>query len=453
MENEAVKTKENQITEGVIWKQLLLFFFPIVFGMFFQQIYNTADTIIVGRFVGKEALAAVGGSTAQIVNLIVGFFVGLSSGASVVVAQFYGARDAGNLKKTINTALIFSVAAGIVIMAAGICGTGWCLRLMKTPEEIIKPSAAYLYIYFCGMVFNLVYNMGAGILRAMGDSRRPLYVLLITCILNIGLDIIFVVAGQMGVAGAAAATVISQAVSAAVVMYMLRKGQDIYRLRIREIRGDVQSVKSILRIGIPAGLESVMYSISNLVIQVFINELGTDTVAAWGSYGKIDAVFWMVLNAFDMAITTFVGQNFGAGKFSRMRRSVRDCLLMAFGSAVVLIVLLVLFSEQVFGLFTTDESVISIGTYMMHYLMPSYLLYVLIGVLSGALRGAGKVLVPMLFTCGGVCLLRIVWLYGAGAVYPGIETIMLSYPVSWGITSVLFVIYYFRKFPRKREDL
>ena len=445
--------KSNQITEGVIWKQLLLFFFPIVFGTFFQQIYNTADTVVVGRFVGKQALAAVGGSASQMVNLLVGFFVGLSSGAAVIISQFYGAKDEKNVRVTLHTAFAFSVVGGVILTIVGIGLSKPVLYWMNTPEDVIVDSVTYLYIYFCGMIFNLIYNMGSGILRAVGDSKRPLYVLIVTCILNIILDVVFVVAFDMGVAGVAVATILSQAVSAGIVVWLLVKSTEMYRLVPREIKVQGKSLKSILRIGVPAGMESVMYGISNLVIQVFVNGLGTDTVAAWGTLAKIDAIFWMVINAFSIAITTFVGQNYGAGKFARMRKSVKVCLAMSFVSAAVISVALILASEPIYRLFTTDENVIKIGVHMIRFMLPAYSVFVIVGILSGALRGAGKVLVPMLLTCGGVCSLRLIWLFTVGRMVPGIDTIMCGYPVSWSITAVLFIIYYLKKFPRSREDI
>lgn len=443
----------NQITEGVIWKQLLLFFFPIVFGTFFQQIYNTADTIVVGRFVGKEALAAVGGSASQMVNLIVGFFVGLASGSAVVISQFYGAKDRNNLKKTLHTSIAFSIAASVVIGVGGFFLAEPVLKLMHTPSDVMKDSVLYLHIYFAGILFNLVYNMGSGILRAVGDSRRPLYVLIVTCVLNILLDVVFVVIFHMGVGGVAAATVLSQAVSAAIVMWILIRTEEIYQVKAKEIAFHARHLKGILRIGIPAGLESVMYSIANLVIQVFVNNLGTDTVAAWGTLGKIDSMFWMVMNAFSISITTFVGQNYGAGKLTRMRKSVKVCMLMAFAGAALVSSVIFIFGGWIFGIFTSDEGVIAAGVHMIRFLLPSYSLYVVIGILSGALRGAGKVLVPMLLTCGGVCSIRMLWLFGVVTRYPGIDSIMLSYPVSWTITAILFIVYYFSRFPRKREDI
>ena len=443
--------EKNQITEGVIWKQLLIFFFPIVIGTFFQQIYNTADSIVVGRFVGKEALAAVGGSVNQIVNLVVEVFVGLTSGASVIVAQFYGAKDKKNLNKTLHTSYAFGIVIGFVVAVVGLLVTNTVLELMKTPQELMADSRLYLHIYFCGMIFNIIYNMGASILRAVGDSRRPLYVLMVTCGLNIVLDILLVVIFRLGVMGVAIATVCCQGISSILVTAMLMKEHPLFQLKLREIRFYRVSLNSVLRIGIPAALEATMYTIANLIIQVFVNELGTDTVAAWGTFAKIDAVYWMVVNAFGISITTFVGQNYGAGKVKRMRKSVGICLGMSYAGAILVSGALYALAGPLYRLFTTDENVVRIGVDMMHFLLPSYFMYVVIGILSGALRGAGRVLVPMLLTCGGVCLIRIVWMFGVFPGHPGINTIMLSYPVSWGITAVLFIIYYFRKFPKVKN--
>lgn len=443
--------EKNQITEGVIWKQLLIFFFPIVIGTFFQQIYNTADSIVVGRFVGKEALAAVGGSVNQIVNLVVEVFVGLTSGASVIVAQFYGAKDKKNLNKTLHTSYAFGIVTGFVVAVVGLLVTNTVLELMKTPQELMADSRLYLHIYFCGMIFNIIYNMGASILRAVGDSRRPLYVLMVTCGLNIVLDILLVVIFRLGVMGVAIATVSCQGISSILVTAMLMKEHPLFQLKLREIRFYRVSLNSVLRIGIPAALEATMYTIANLIIQVFVNELGTDTVAAWGTFAKIDAVYWMVVNAFGISITTFVGQNYGAGKVKRMRKSVGICLGMSYAGAILVSGALYALAGPLYRLFTTDENVVRIGVDMMHFLLPSYFMYVVIGILSGALRGAGRVLVSMLLTCGGVCLIRIVWMFGVFPGHPGINTIMLSYPVSWGITAVLFIIYYFRKFPKVKN--
>ena len=390
------KEKVNQITEGVIWKQLLLFFFPIVFGTFFQQIYNTADTIVVGRFVGKQALAAVGGSASQIANLIVGFFVGLSSGAAVVISQFYGAKDKKNLSKALHTAFAFSIAAGIVLTVVGIFLTRPALLLMKTPADVVEDSAVYLHIYFGGMVFNLVYNMGAAILRAVGDSKRPLYVLIITCVLNIILDLLFVVAFGMGVTGVAVATVTSQVISALIVTVMLLKTREIYVLKINQIRFDRRMLFSVLRIGIPAGLESVMYNISNIVIQVFVNNLGTDTVAAWGTLGKIDAIFWMVINAFAISITTFVGQNYGAGKKERIRTGIREGVILTILINIPLALMLLCIPEFLTSFMLNDASIIS---YTRDFLAVTGICLFPLGwlfVFRNGCQGMGHTFVPML---------------------------------------------------------
>jgi putative MATE family efflux protein len=433
----------NQITEGVIWKQLLLFFFPIVLGTFFQQLYNTADTIVVGRFVGKEALAAVGGSSAQIVNLVVGFFVGLASGASIIISQFFGARDKAQLNRALHTAYAFSIIGSVFITILGIAITPWLLRIMNTPQELMADSILYLQIYFAGILFVFIYNVGSSILRAVGDSKRPLYYLIVCCILNIVLDIVLVIVFHMGVSGVAVATLFSQAVSAVLVTRALMHSDDLYHLNLRDIRFHKTVLFSLVMIGLPTGIQSIMYSGSNMFIQTSLNSLGTDTVAAWTAFGKIDAFFWMVNNSFGIAVTTFVGQNFGAGKYDRMRKSVRIGVSMALVAALSLTGFFFVAGEPLYHLFTTDTSVISIGMKMLHTIAPSYFLFVFIELLSSALRGTGDVLLPMVMTCCGICLFRVIWLAFIVPLKPGLYTIIISYPITWFITAVLFIIYYF----------
>ncbi len=440
-----IESKENQIIHGVIWKQLLLFFFPIVLGTFFQQIYNTADAIVVGRFVGTEALAAVGGSTSQIINLIVGFFVGLSSGATVVISQYYGAHDRENLSKALHTAFAFSLVGSVVITAVGLSCSPILLRVMNTTEEVIGPSATYLRIYFGGILFVFIYNIGSSILRAVGDSRRPLYYLIVCCIINIVLDIVLVVGLGMGVAGAAIATVFAQGVSAVLVVMALCRSTDLFRLEIRKIRFHREALELLIKIGLPAGLQSVMYSFSNVIIQTALNAFGTNTMAAWTACGKIDSFFWMVINAFGISITTFVGQNYGARKFGRMRKSVRICIAMAVGASISISAIFILFGRYVYQLFTTDAAVVEIGMHMITMMAPAYAIYVFIEIYSGALRGTGDVLVPMLMTCGGVCVLRILWMMFVVPLKPVIDTIIYSYPISWTLTALMFIFYYRKK--------
>lgn len=438
------QTVSNQITEGVIWKQLLFFFFPILLGTFFQQLYNTTDAVIVGQFVGKEALAAVGGPAATLINLLIGFFMGLSSGATVIISQYYGAGNGENVKKTVHTAVALSIAGGAAIMVLGMLFSGAALSAMHTPEDIYSLSVMYMRIYFLGVIPSLVYNMGSGILRAVGDSRRPLYFLILSCIANIVLDVLFVAVLKMGVAGVAVATALSQVVSALMVIHALMKSEDSYRLYPKEIRFSPVLLHNIIRIGLPAGIQSTMYSLSNLIIQSSINSFGTDTVAAWTAYGKIDGIFWMIMGAYGVSATTFAGQNFGAGKYDRIKKSVRICLGMAAATSLLLSVIVLSGGRLFFCMFTDDAEVISIGLGMMRVISPCYITYICIEILGGTTRGCGDAIPPMLLTGVGVCVLRVIWALTAVPLRPEVSTVALSYPITWTITSILFIIYYLK---------
>lgn len=433
----------NGITEGVIWKQLLIFFFPILFGTFFQQLYNTVDAVIVGRFVGKEALAAVGGSTGTLINLLVGFFVGLSSGATVIISQFYGGGREKRVSEAVHTAIAFSLACGVGLMVIGIAASPIALRAMGTPDDIMQYSLSYIRIYFLGIIPNLVYNMGAGILRAIGDSKRPLYYLMASCFTNIVLDLVLVVWLRLDVRGAAIATIVSQLVSAVLVVLQLLRTKDSYRLVIRKIRLNLFMVMRIVRIGLPAGLQSVMYSASNIIIQSSVNSLGTDTVAAWTAYSKIDSVYWMIISALGISITTFVGQNYGAGKLDRVKRGIYVCLGLSFLITAILSVTLYLGGGYIYLMFTADAAVIAKGMEILHFLVPAFATYVCIEVLSGALRGTGDCWIPMIMTAVGVCALRVLWILVAVPLKPDILTVVFSYPLTWSITSILFLVYFY----------
>lgn len=436
--------QSNAITEGVIWKQLLLFFFPILFGTFFQQLYSTVDTIIVGRAVGKQALAAVG-VTAPFINLLVGFFTGLASGAGVVISQYYGARENAKVSGCVHTAVTLSLAAGVVFMGIGMAAAPTVLAFMQTPEEIMDLSVLYIRVYFTGMIPTLLYNMGTGILRAVGDSKRPLYFLIASSLLNIVLDLVFVVAMDMGVAGAALGTVLSQVLSAAlVVLALVHSAGAPYSLNPRELGLDGSLLTQMVRIGLPAGLQSVMYTVSNLIIQSAVNTFDTDAIAAWTVYGKMDALFWMSLSSMGLAITTFAGQNFGARKYDRIRKGLRVALLIAAIIAALCVVIFLLFGEPIFLLFNDDPAVLSRGLEMIHFLVPCYFLYISIEIYSGLLRGTGDSLVPTLLTCIGVCGLRVAWIALAVPVWPTLVTVMASYPITWTVTSLCYIIYYAR---------
>lgn len=435
---------ENKITEGVIWKGVLYFFFPILLGTFFQQLYNTVDAIVVGQFLGKEALAAVGGGTSTIINLLIGFFTGLASGASVVISQRFGSGDLNRTSKAIHTAMMLSVVAAVVISVVGFFGTDWALATIGTPSDVHPLASRYMRIYFAGCTTLVIYNMASGVFRALGDSKHPLYFLICGCGTNIILDIIFVGPMGMGVEGAAYATVLSQLVSMILSLAWMKRLPSMLRLRIRQLRFSRVELSDMIKIGIPAGIQSVMYSISNLIIQANFNSFGTDTAAAWAAYGKFDSAFWMVISAFGVAITTFVGQNYGARKPERCKKGTAVTMAMAAVVTVVITLVLCIFGRQIYRLFTNDEAVIDIGMDILLFIAPTFITYIAIEVLSGAVRGAGKAFVPTMISIFGVCLLRILWLEVAVPIRPTVRTVCAAYPVTWTITSIAFIIYYLK---------
>ena len=436
--------EQNRILEGSIYKNIMMFFLPIWMGTFFQQLYNTADAGIVGNFVGKQALAAVGGPTGTIINLLIGFFVGLSGGASVVVAKYYGARMGEQSEKALHTAVALSIAGGILLMAVGIPFSPYALKMMGTPADIMDYACTYIRIYFAGSVFNMIYNIGSGILRAMGNSRKPLQFLIVASLVNIVLDIILVAVFKMGVAGVGIATVISQIVSAVLVIGSLKHMRGPISFSWQNLSMEKSMCSEIFTIGIPAGLQSVMYSLSNIIIQSSINSFGTDTVAAWTAYGKLDAVFWMTVSSFGITATTFVSQNFGAGNYDRMRRCIKACAALAAGFSVALSLMLYVGCPVFYQLFTRDARVIDIGVKVIHSLTPFYVVYVGVEVLSGSLRGVGDSLIPTVITTIGVCVLRVAWVALAVPLNPVFDTVILSYPITWTVTSIAFIIYYMK---------
>lgn len=435
--------KENSITQGVIWKQLLIFFFPILIGTFFQQLYNTVDTIVVGQYVGTNALAAVG-TTGTLINLLVGFFVGVSSGATVIISQFFGAGDGKNVSKAVHTSIALALVGGLVIMVLGLLTARPSLVLLGVPEEILGDALTYMNVYYCGIIASMIYNVGTGVLRAIGDSRMPLYVLIVCCLVNIVLDLLFVLGFHWDVFGVAIATVLSQVVSAVLIMARLMLTRESYRVELKRIRFDKSILKNVIRIGLPAGMQSVLYSVSNLVVQASINSFGTDAIASWAAIGKIDGFIWMVMSAFGIAITTFVGQNFGARQYDRVRSGVRVCMAMAAGLTLLVSVSFYFGAEPLFRVFTQDNNVVAVGVQMMHVLTPVYITYISIEVLSGALRGCGDVRVPTLITVFFVCGLRMLWLTTMVPLYHTIATVEFSYPLTWTLASLLFILYYLR---------
>ena len=432
-----------RITEGVIWKQLLSFFFPILLGTFFQQMYNTVDTIIVGRFVGTQALAAIG-STSALVSLINGFFIGLSSGTCVVISQFYGADDRSGIKRSMTTNAVLAIALGILATLIGLfCSTGLLLAI-KTPKSCIDEAITYAKIYFSGAIFTVVYNMGSGILRAMGDSRRPLYFLIVTSFSNIILDLLFVVVLKQGVAGAAIATVLSQLISAILVIICLFRLPEDISLNMSRISVDPVLLRRVLLIGLPAGLQFITFDLANLLVQSGINSFGDITTAAWAAFSKADSLTWMVSGAFGVAITTFVGQNFGAQKYSRIRKSVWVCLGMSIAAQLFLSTFSLLFRHFILGIYTTDAEVIRVGAYAMLWIVPFNAIFMFVEVFAGTMRGTGYSVVPTAITASCVCLFRIAWVLIIVEHFHTIEMLCITYPLSWVLASIAFLITYFR---------
>lgn len=435
--------QEQSITSGVIWKQILIFFFPILLGTFFQQMYNTVDTIIVGRFVGTQALAAVG-STGSLINLVSGFFIGVSSGATVILSQKFGAHDRQGVRDALHTGILLAVILGAATLCLGIFAGPGILKLIKTPESCLKDATLYARIFFCGAVSTVVYNMGAGILRAMGDSRRPLIFLIVTCFSNIILDIVFVVIFRMGVAGAAWATVLSQTISAGLVLRALARLPADIALHPAKLKIHSALLRRILLIGVPAGLQFITFDLSNLLIQSGINSFGPVTMAAWTAFGKADGLTWMVCGAFGVAVTTFVGQNFGAQKYDRIRQCVWVCLGMSIATIGVLAALVLGFRETLLGFFTTDADVIRVGAYAMLWIVPFNFVFCFVEVFAATMRGTGYSVMPTVITVVCVCVFRVLWVLIAVSRLHTIEMLCLAYPLSWVLASAAFSIAYLR---------
>lgn len=438
----AMDHTKNQITEGPVWKPLLSFFFPIVLGTFFQQFYNTADTVIVGQFLGTAALAAVG-SGAVIVSLLVGFFTGLASGAAVIIAQHFGAGDHRSVSAAVHTAAVLSVVSGLVITVAGFLLTPLSLRLMNVPEDIMADATVYMQIYYLGMIPLMLYNMGTGILRSIGDSRRPVYFLILSAIANIVLDLLFVAVIPMGVAGAALATVLSEVLAMVLVLLCLFRADGApWQIHMKSLRTDRGQLREICRVGLPTGLQTTLYTVSNMVVQASINGFGTDTVAAWTVYGKVDFLYWMTVSAMGLSITTFAGQNFGAKQYDRMKKGTNVALgITAIFTLAICAGLLVL-ARPILMLFTSDANVVRITLEMMHFLVPFYISYIFVEILAGTIRAAGDAVIPTVFTCFGTCLLRVLWIWLAVPLSPTIITVEWCYPITWCFTSLLYIVYY-----------
>lgn len=433
--------RSRNMSEGPILKNILLFFFPILLGTFFQQLYTTVDSMIVGKFCGKEALAAVG-STGNLISLLVGFFVSVSGGSTVIISQHFGAGEADECSKAVHTAIALSLIGGLVLTVVGFFTARGFLILMRSPESIIDLAVEYVQIYYLGVIPSLIYNMGSSILRAVGDSRRPLYYLIICCIANIVLDLLFVAVFHLGVAGACIATILAETISAALVMGTLMRSKEMYRFYPRRTRIDMPSLRSIVRIGLPAGLQSPMYSIANIVIQTGVNILGVDAVAAYSAYGRLDGLFWMTINALGISVTTFVAQNYGAHKHDRLFKGIRSTILLSILMTTIIVAFMLPCGGFILSLFTDDSEVIRLGIQLIRWIMPFFCFYIPIEILGGSMRAVGDSWPAMIMTAVGVCVTRVLWII---FVLPRVNTLVCAavcFPISWFLTACAFIIYY-----------
>ena len=436
------KLAKRDLTEGVVWKKLLVFFLPIAAGTCIQQLYNAVDGLIVGRFVGTVALAAVGGSSAQIINLLIGFFVAITSGASVVIAQVYGAGRTRDVQLAAGNAIAVFALLGLVLMTFGLIASPAMLRLLRTPEDTLAQSALYLRIYFIGVPFVLVLNMESNMLRSVGDSFSPFLFMVVGCVTNIVLDAVFVILLRWGVAGVAVATVIAQVLNMALLTLKLMRTREDYRLSFRELKLKGVYLSNMLRLGIPAGLQSSMYAVSNMIIQVGVNSLGTVVVASWAMTSKTDGIYWAVSNALGAAITSFVGQNLGAGRQDRVKDCVKQGMLLSAGITVAISGLIMLLAMPLLHILTTDQAVIDTTYEMMTYFVPYYITWTLIEVLSAVLRGSGDAVRPVVIIGLGICLFRIVWIVTLFQIVHTLPVLCLCYVASWVVTGVAMLIYY-----------
>ena len=433
--------KDTDMTEGNIWAHMIRFSVPMAIGLLFQQLYNTVDTLVVGQFVGKQAQAAVG-STGSIINTVVGFCAGLATGASVVISQRYGAHDDEGLGKAVHTTVALTFLMSLIATAAGQLIILPMLRFMQTPEDVIQESASYLSIYFAGISGILFYNLGSGILRAVGDSRRPLYFLILSALLNTALDLLFVLGFGMKVDGVALATVLSQVISALLVLFTLTREQGNYGIRWKKIRIDRESLRQILRLGLPSSVQSAITAFSNVFVQSYINAFGSACMAGYGVYNKIDAFALIPVQSIGMSSTTFVGQNWGAGRKRRARDGVRTATAMSLLSTLALGLLVFVLARSLMALFSPEEDVIDYGVRFIRIVTPFYLTICFNQIYAGALRGVGDATVPTVIMLVSFVAFRQVYLAVTKALGAGFVAVALAYPVGWILCSTLLIIRY-----------
>lgn len=437
------KSLDTRMTEGVIWKHLVKFAAPMLVGLLFQQLYNTIDAMVVGNYVSKQALAAVG-STGSIINTLVGFASGLSVGAGVVISQYYGAQELKSLRKAVQMSFLITLILCAILTLAGVLCVRPMLYLMAMTEDAFPLAEQYLTIYFLGVSGVLIYNMGAGVLRAVGDSRRPLYFLVFSALLNLVLDLLFVIAFQMGVAGVAYATVISQIVSAVLVVILLVRSHAVYRLSLSDFKVDLPIVRRIVRIGIPVALQQTITAFSNVFVQSYINAFGTDCMAGYTAYNKMDVYIVLPMQSLSMASTTFVGQNYGIHDLKRARKGVSLSLTLSVIATAILTVFALVFRHDIVKWFNQDAAVLEYGVRFVLISSPFYVLMCVNQILAGALRGIGRSTAPTIIMLSSFVLFRQIFLLVTKLLNAGFVAVALAYPAGWAMCSLLMFFAYRR---------
>ena len=433
--------KNNTLmTSGTIWKEILLFSIPLILGNLFQQLYNIVDSIIVGNVVGSSALAAVGASGA-IIQLLVGFCIGASAGAGVGTSQYDGARDDEGVRKAVHTTIAISIAAGAILSIIGVLTAPLILDIMGTPEEVFDQASDYLRVFFAGIIFSVIYNMSAGILNAVGNSRRSLIYLIIAAVSNIFLDILFVAVFKMGVVGAAIATDISQLISCIFILRFMRRSKESYRIRLRDVRFYDNLLEKIVKIGLPTGVQNIVISLSNVVVQSGVNSFGATVMASYAAFNKIDGFILLPILSMSMAATTFAGQNYGAREFDRVHKGMKVSIGMGAVYAVVAGALMLIFAPYIIRIFTGEQAVIDYGIYMMKYMYPFYWIIAIFHIATGTIRGVGKTLQAMVMSICSLCAVRILWIWGSFQFAHKLYLLLLGYPITWVIGAIMMLIY------------
>ncbi len=435
------KSKSTDLIHGHIAKSIFWFSVPLLIGNLFQQLYNTVDAYVVGNFVSKEALAAVGASS-PIINMLIGFFMGLATGAGVIIAQYFGAGDNGRLKKAVHSSAALTLVMSLLLTVIGIIGTNPMLHAIGIPADVFHDSSTYLMIYFAGISFNLIYNMGSGILRAMGDSKRPLYFLIIACIVNIILDFLFVKYLHMGVAGAGYATLIAQAISAILVVIVLIRSEGPHQLFWKQIRFHFPILKKIIMVGLPTGIQQSIVSLSNVIVQSYVNAFGSSVVAGYSATIRIDGFVNLPLQSFNMAVTTFVGQNIGAKQYERVKKGSRIALWMTMAVIATMAISLFFFGESFIAIFNSEPDVIQAGRTMQLAFVPFYIMLPVVQIYNGVLRGAGKSSVPMYIMVFNFVILRQIYLAIVTQMTSDVYFVFMGWPVTWVTCAIMFIIYY-----------